>query len=116
MFDRQALAAAVDALGGLTLDGEPLNGSMFLARYDLIPPDNAAERPTFQRDALAALTDAIRNRPWSPETLRPYFDLGQRWIPGREWFTALVGNELPLTESVFVIVAAPLAVESTPAP
>jgi hypothetical protein len=116
IYDRRTLAASVDLLDGITLSGERYTGQALLGRYDALPREDQAGRLTFQGDILSALTEAIRQQGFSPESLRPHFNLGQEWRPNPGWFTALAEAEHPLTGARFFINLAPLGGSGTPAP
>jgi hypothetical protein len=111
MFDRLMLAQTIDMLGGISLNGQWLNGPGLLTLYDQLPPDQPAERLMFQQQALTALADTAKQQNWTTETLSPFFDLGQEWSPDQGFLFTLAQAALPISQAEFFITNAPLVLE-----
>jgi len=116
MFDRFMLSQTIDMLGGITLHNQRLNGQSLLALYDTLPSDHPTERLMFQQQALIALVETAKKQTWTPETMSPFFDLGQSWSPDQGFLLTLAQGAQPISQAEFFITYAPLTVEGAPAP
>jgi len=117
VFDRQMLAWTVNALNGIPLRGEWVDGDMLLIRYDGIPPDNPVDRLAFQGEALEAILKTAQKKDWSSNSWRAFLNLGQQWQPDAQAFTSLAEMTLPTaSQAEFYIKLAPLTPNETPSP
>lgn len=108
-FDRQMLAWTVNALNGIPLRGEWVDGGMLLARYDAIPPDNPTDRLAFQGEALEAILKTAQAKNWSSNSWQAFLDLGQQWKPDSGAFVNLAETALPTaSQAEFFVNLAPL--------
>jgi len=108
-FDRQMLAWTVNALNGIPLRGEWVDGDMLLTRYDAIPPDNPTDRLAFQGEALEALLKTAQKKNWSSNSWQAFLNLGQQWKPDSGAFMNLAETTLPTaSQAEFYINLAPL--------
>ncbi len=94
-FDRQMLAWTVNALNGIPVRGEWVDGDMLLTRYDAIPLDNPADRLAFQGEALEAILKTVQKKNWSPNAWQAFLNLGQQWKPDSGAFMNLAETALP---------------------
>jgi hypothetical protein len=117
VYDRAMLAWTISNLNGVHVRGEWLTGESLLARHDAIPPENDADRLAFQGEALLALLESARYLSWSPDILRTYFNLGQKWQPDAETLFLMAEAALEtLPEAEFYIQYAPLRLEPAATP
>ena len=75
MIDRLAIAELVTRTGGLSLQGNWLDGAQILDRYS---SRSASERLSFQETVILALFTRLGENNWTPEALTLFF---QQW-PG----------------------------------
>jgi len=116
-FDRQMLAGTVNALNGIPLRGEWVDGDMLLIRYDGIPPDNPVDRLAFQGEALEAILKTAQKKDWSSNSWQAFLSLGQQWKPDNKAFMNLAETTLlTASQAEFYIKLAPLTPNETPSP
>ena len=75
MIDRLAIAELVTRAGGLSLQGNLLDGAQILSRYS---SQDASERMSFQETVILALFNRLGENNWTPEAVTLFF---QQW-PG----------------------------------
>jgi len=108
-FDRQMLTWTVNALDGIPLRGEWVDGTMLLTRYDAIPPDAPTDRLAFQGEALEAILKTAQKKNWSPNSWQAFLNLGQQWKPDSGAFMNLAETTLPTaSQAEFFVNLAPL--------
>jgi hypothetical protein len=70
MIDRQAVAELITRSGGLSLQGNLLDGGQILADYTARDP---SERIAFQETVVLALFKRLGENNWTPEALTQFF-------------------------------------------
>jgi hypothetical protein len=73
VIDRRAVAELVTRAGGLTLEGNLLDGAQILDRYGA---QGTSERRAFQEMVILALFKRLGENNWTPEALTQFF---QQW-------------------------------------
>lgn len=103
IIDRAFIAGNVDAFGGLPIDGALLDGAALLDQHNAIPAEDYLARTQYESAALAALTEAFKQQPWSAEMLNNYYTHYQHYSADAEDLLRLAQNELPFSQITFHI-------------
>jgi hypothetical protein len=79
--DREWLAAAIDRLGGIVLNGERISGEQMLALYGAVPADDPQARAQFQEQVLESLWEAAREQSLTDTLVDELFALQDQYNP-----------------------------------
>jgi hypothetical protein len=96
--DRAVLAELVTIVGGVSLDGQVMNGEDLLARYDSLTP---VQQLQFQQAALEAFVQQAQARTWTTELIKLMHHRYQSVSPDADELSALAQQALPFTGAQF---------------
>lgn len=103
VIDRQTIAKLADTVGGVTFNGEALDGPALVQRYVDSTGTDARAQIKFQGEALTALTESLKQRTWTPEALDELFTVYQQYSPDADDLLDLAKQALPLEQADFVV-------------
>lgn len=103
MFDRALLGEVIDAVGGISLNGEVLDGSTFLARHGSLTSEAETLSIDLQHDVAQALFAALKTRAWQAMDIETFYNAHQNRyaLPPELLIYAL--EALPFDENEFIV-------------
>ncbi|MDW8327892.1 MAG: hypothetical protein RMK99_15125 [Anaerolineales bacterium] len=97
-IDRPLLTELIEFLGGITIEGQHLNGEGLLAYYDNLPPDRQL---SFQKAALEAFIRKAQVAAWREDLLETLYYHYQTVSPDADELLRLAKEALPFSEAKF---------------
>lgn len=107
MLDREALKYAIDAVGGIELDGEWLDGTTFLARNGTLATTSAVMNIELQQKVIQAIFTSLNKRAWQVADVNALYNAhkDQYALPTDLLVFAL--EAMPFTDKSFIVRLSP---------
>jgi len=103
MLDRALLGDAINAVGGISLNGEMLDGATFLARYDPLTSGEATLSIDLQQQVAQALFAALKTREWQARDVEMFYNTHQNHYTLPPELLIYAIEALPFSENEFIV-------------